>query len=388
MFEQDWHIFQMVNSGTWRDPSQWPTEYRERLKAYKEAEIYFRDDIHDKIRQDVKPDSSYRQYQDVCAKLVARYVFYLVAHDMKTIIEGLERTWVKIIIKDRQEIECYAFHDEVSSLADQCYIQLSGQFLLGRVYAPWLYKARIDASVIDRTVSHEMQHQVECVRGLYEREYKMQDKIKRFMRIHPNQWLGCMSQLYGIFCNIYTEGLATFINRRYGARIIFDLPKIEKHMELLEKIAKTPDKEKSIRIYEDEFRPTFYNGEYYVGYLMCCTIGINLLRQKPGRFKAVHILHPKDEWISFKDLDRFLHEHKVVQIEFLDQETFNQTYTLLTKINDQREFIRLYTRACDELGLTWPAKFYDFKFFDHLKRLATKYYERYSRVIEKKYEND
>ncbi len=384
-FLKDMEMFHFVNSDESRSKIV-PEKFKERLKAAKQYnEMFFRKDIYNALKKGARPKIDYDDFKRLCVKLVSQYVFYLIQTSMKAMIEGQEKFWMRLLIINDFEEGSYAYWDR--SQPGAVYIGLSGQLLIGRIYGPWIYTSKIDASHIDRTLIHEMEHHLQETRDTFKKEYAMQEYITRFMKLNKNRWLGCMSSLYTIFCNLFSEGLASFRQMSNADKFIFDLERIEKAKSAMEKIAKEPNKKKAEEIWFTELTPFFIRtGEYYMGAAMCYTVGLSLMMRK-RKDKFISILSPEKKTLNIKDLDVYIARKKTVSIEPLDPDTYKETYKFLAAITYYTDFMKVYEDACKELGFKEPAKFIDPKFLERLTKVATNHYDRYCSKIDKEAED-
>src|SRR3989338_1112712 len=328
----------------------------------------------------INPEPNYKKFQRICMDMLERHITYLLKADSKQAIEGKELMTIKIIIRNGYTQGLLIEHEELKSTVTLIYIRISGEFLVGRIYSLMSYNLHPDSAFIFKSFAHEIQHYIDHVRGIYKKEYAMKDKIEGFMKLYPGTWLGSVSTIYIIFCNLYSEGLATFVEGRNAARIIIDLRHISKLLKLLDKISVTDDHEEAEKIYDDRFCPSQFSGEYYLGHLMCCTISLAILSRK-NKFQTVSVAYPEHRKIPVFELSQYIKKHKRVELEQFDSATYIEGYQFLTKINHFRKFIRAYDDACTELHISPPVKFLSYEEFDRLKKQAIGYFDRYEEKL-------
>ena len=330
--------------------------------------IYKRDDITEGLaRRGGLPRHSFDEFCTVTAKLFLQMLDHLLAGDMRGVLDGEEKVVFTVKVVDGIKNDLLAYHDEIISTPDHVWLWISGQTLLGRMYVPWLLTGRFDASFFLRTLSHELEHQVEHKRGLYNREYAMQDRIEQWMERDGNNWLGCMAPLYTIFCDTYTEGVAMFAETQHRESFSIEQPRLKTMYGTLCAIARETDAGRAEKMSDKEFTPTSQDGTYYLGRLMCYTIG--LARQLHNG--SIRSLSPEQRWLDNRSIGAYLRENLTVSLAGLEPDVFSDTLKELQGIRHHRQFIKAYTQACDYLGLVRPIRFLDQELFDWLKRTAT-----------------
>jgi len=195
------------------------------------------------------------------------------------------------------------------------------------------------------------------------------------MRVE-NGWVGELSLLYEIMYLLHFEGHATFWEKQNTQYVIFDLNHIERLMGLLRQISLEPSRRRAKAIYEKQFSPTSTTGEYYLGFLMCYTIGLAIMK-KVAEGK-IRIFRPEEKILDFSELGKYLSEKREVYLQPLDPRSFKIAYAIISGLYTYQDFLKEYELACKELGFKKPLKFISSKLCNELFMNCHEGYRRYS----------
>lgn len=286
-----------------------------------------------------------------------------------------------IIIVDSDQRGNFEFArcDEYISKWGYSFINLGGTFLLGRIVFPQFYFGRIDSELFEDTLSHELEHHLAIIKGLYKREYGIQEKIANIMKENPKEWNKGLVHLYTLFCNLYTEGIAMFKEAQNMDRISIDLDAINIFKENMIKLARIQQAKKSEEFYIENLETT--EGQYGMAFLMCYFIGLNILR-KAGRTKFLTAYTKKGvEGVGIGELNDFIKKHKKLHLQNLDSLTYKATYNLLESLNSFKQFLQLYEQACNELGLGKTARIIWWSFYKKLRKIALRAFEKENKAV-------
>jgi len=373
IFNFDIQLLELINSKELTDALQLPEEVRKKIKKVQRYEIFFRKKLYKKMKSGILLDKDYKRFKKYGAKVLAQTVFHNIK-EMPGIIADQNTVLVKIYIVNKYIEGNLAAHLGEKSTTSKIVLELSGSALTGRAYAPGIWTKKPDISFFDKLLAHELQHHLEHLRGLYKQEDEIQARMKQFMKLNPTEWSAGFPILFELLCNLYTEGIASFRERRRSKYVIFDKDHAEKLVKALEKIANAKDPEEASNITENEFRPHSGTGEYYLGHLMCYFIGLRTMK-KNRTDGMIEVAAPKKTKIKFEQLNEFLLTNKNAKIEQLDTKTYEETYAMLSTIKHHTIFLKEYAKACDELGLKKPVMFFDIDFYKKLIAKATKKYK-------------
>ncbi|MBI4152168.1 hypothetical protein HY495_00525 [Candidatus Woesearchaeota archaeon] len=363
-FRSDYTLTKNIYYKEWFKDQNVPTEIREDVKLAQFYELVFKREIYQKIRAGEKLKISYHQFKKISAKLLAEFIFYVLRQsEFKRVIEGRDKIIVNVSVMEGTEEGTYAEMIEGDSDFQRISLDVSGAWLLGRICLPWMFLKKIDSAFLLKTISHELQHYLELTRGIYQKEYTAIQKISKFMRVNPKK-IGALPVVYEILCNLYTEGIAVFQEKRYARYIKFDLNKIELIRREIEVISVMKDKRRAQERYERVF-PDSESGEYYLGFMMCFCIGLSLAQKENA---ILSILAPRKETIPYAELNSYILQNRNFVAAQLSPNIFVKTYTKLSAITTFQKFVNEYLHSCRELGLEQPVQFIDKKWITKIIR--------------------
>lgn len=365
VFKFDLELLEKLYNKEWKNSAQVPSEVRSRLQQVSRYEIFFRNIVrkHFPKGTKVRLKADYPEFQKFASGILSRKLFDLIKNILPGIIAGQPKVTITLHLLNKYVEGYLASHVYEHSSAEQIKLEISGSALVGRIYFPWLYTKRVDPTFLERTLVHELEHHLEHRKGLYQREEETLSKIKDFMKLNPESWKIGFPELVELFCNLYTEGLATFVESRRSNYVAFELPKIRGICGCLEKISQAKEQKEVKDLLEKELRANYESGEYYLGHLMCYFIGLNILRKKRKDFPFVQIHSQGKLGLPFVELNKFLQRYPMVKLEQLDKETFQETYEVLSKLTHYQQFFQLYAEACRELKLSEPVLFLSPRFY-------------------------
>jgi len=354
-FRKDYTLTENIYYKEWFKDKNIPTEIREDVKLAQFYELVFKREIYQRVRTGERLNISYRQFKKISTKLLAEFIFYVLRQsEFKRVIEGRDTIIVKVSVMEGTEEGTYAEMVNEDSDFQRISLDVSGAWLLGRICLPWMFLKKIDSAFLLKTISHELEHYIELTRGIYQKEYAAIQKISKFMKVNPKK-IGALPVVYEILCNLYTEGIAVFQEKRYARYIKFDLDKIELIKREVEAISVMKDKRRAQERYERVF-PDSEGGEYYLGFMMCFFIGLSLAQKENA---TLSILAPRKETISYTKLNSYILEDRNFVIAQLSPEIFVKTYTKLSSITTFQKFVNVYLQSCRELGLGRLVQFID-----------------------------
>lgn len=264
------------------------------------------------------------------------------------------------------------------------FMNLGGTFLLGRLVFPWFYFKRIDYALFEKNLSDVLQLHLFNIKKLYEREYAIQGKIAQIMKENPKIWNKGLIHLYSLFCNLYTNGLAMFVEAQHRDRILLDLKTIKNFRRNMMVLASIQQAKKAEEFYIKNLETT--EMQYGMGLLMCYFIGLNILR-KAGKIKFLTAYTKAGkESLGIGEINAFIRKHKKLYLQNLDPLTYRETYSLLSGLNGFKPFLQLYEQACNELELDETVKIIWWSFYKELREVALRAFEKEQRADYKKIE--
>jgi hypothetical protein len=373
-FENDLMLLKAKNSDAMNVPGAVDEKIKAALETAK-SEIRLNKDIYYQIKKGFQPIYSFDNYKELCTKLIAQYVFYIVSSDFKDIIAGKKEFTFKFKVIDLTKADFLAYYDPKYNTENSLTILMSGTFFAGRIYGPYIYSGKIDASIIEKNISHEFE--LYKASPLIAQELAIYKEIKKQLRSKKadenmiiSRLNGSAAVIYASICNLYDMGLATLNESKYSQEVKFDLNSIGSHIGILIKISKCRTNKEAYDTYENEFAPNGRVGEPYLGRLMCYTIGLGILKRNRKSNPVIGIISPAKISISFSKLNDYLQSEKVASLEPLDVNTLNETFALLRGIT-HRQFLELYFTACADLGFNFPSAIIDRKIFQEILENAS-----------------
>ncbi len=378
-FNSDFQLATQINSKKEKN-FKLPEESKLKFTQVQRYEIFYRKFYHKRIQQQiktsVKPD--YGEFKRFCATILSQRLFHIIKTALPQLITEKKELIINLNATNKHLDNDLAAHVYSNSTDNVIEMEFSGSAMTGRIYFLWLYAHKVDASFLERTMTHELEHHLEHRKGLYLKEEETLKNITKFMQLNPEAWKGSFPLLFEVLCNLYSEGIATFVENRKANQVEVDFKQIRQLKSGLSKLSLLNKKSDAERLVEKEFRFTVESGEYYLGRLMCYFIGLNLLRQKKTE---VLVLSQGKLRLLFTELGAFLEKHGLVKLEPLDESTFKEAYVKLSQIKHHREFINLYTKACQELGLKDSLRIVDLKFYHKLLNNAAGSYKHCREVV-------
>lgn len=363
-FNSDFDLATQINSKK-EKRFKLPEESNLKFKQVQRYEIFYRKFYHKRIQQQIKTpiNPNYSEFKRFCATVLSQRLFHILKTALPQLIMGRKELTINLNATNKHLDNNLAAHVYSNSTDNVIEMEFSGSAMTGRIYFLWLYAHKVDASFLERTLTHELEHHLEHRKGMYLKEEETLKNIADFMQLNPGAWKGNLPVLFEVWCNLYAEGIATFVENRKANQVEIDFKQIQKLKQLLSKISLLVKKSEAERLVEKEFRATAESGEYYLGRLMCYFIGLSILKQKKTE---VLVLSQGKLNLPFAELGLFLEKHSSVKLESLDEATFKEAYAKLSQIKHHREFITLYTKACQELGLKDSLRIVDTKFYHKL----------------------
>jgi hypothetical protein len=340
IFLFDLDLIKLVNS-----KGDIPEELKGKAKKVKRYEIFFKKSIHDKIKEGKVISPDYTSFRKFSAKVLSQSIYMILKDVHAKILKDTDLKTVNISVINRYLDGSLACHVYSESTPQNISIEISGSALAGRIYFPWLYSHRADISFLEKTLVHELEHHIEHLRGLYQREEEGQKKISAL--VNKGSISPVLPVIYERFCNLYTEGIAMFIEKKKSATVLHDSSVNKKLVQSLEKMSLAASKKEADDIYLAEFCPDSETGEYYMGYMMCYFIGLSIAK-KNGKDT---IKTGKKSSIALTGLKDYLAQSQKVLLDQLDEKNYNETYSILSRMNHYTEFLNAYYAACRELGI-------------------------------------
>jgi len=362
LFCSDIEILKLVNSG-----KSAPDKQNIKLRQY---DIFKRRSLIKIIKKGLKIEPNYSFFKEFCSQIFAKTIFNVLKNDFPQFIKNKEKMHFQLEIINKYEYRCLANHDFARSQKDLMVLQFSGSALAGRVYFPWLCRKRVDASFLERTLIHEMEHQLEHLKGLYQEEEKIQQKIKLLSQNPTNHISPGLPYLYETLCNFYTEGLATYLEHKDTAFLTFSLEQISHAKEALLKLSLCDSKTEAEKILLKDFKIKGEDAEYHLGCLMAYFVALTeTIRLK----KKVTIISAKtkEKLTDLKDLMSFILNSREIRLGKLDEKAWDSAYQMLGNITHHSDFIKTYLKACHELKITQVAVIIDMELYKTLLNNAT-----------------
>ena len=421
-FQRDLQFFYDINSGAANKPETIKSispRYKKVFDSIKKYEFFFRPKVHDAIKklisksnkesfkteskddktepkkENFKTESkddktepkkeeakfgsffrnfswgSYEEFCWTCNRILSDEIEHAIENNFGLIIKSKKEVVFEIVVEDNLENDYQAAYSDDDSSETKVFLNIGGALLVGRIYGPWLFTKKADTRYLERTLNHELEHHVQHLRGLHQKEDEERDKLSKYAKENPDKLSGCAPVLHEIFCDLYSEGTAQFVNYQKAQKIVVDLKKLENSRNILLKIAQTKDETEAEKIWNEEFCPDSQSGEYYVGFIMCHIIGLGFLKQQQD-IKSVKVVFPEKKEILFQELNKYINEKKVIHLARLNAKTFAETHSFLEGLNHYSQFINAFTKACNDLFLDGPLRVVDTKFCSLLKRTAMK----------------
>lgn len=378
-FNSDFNLATQINSKK-EKRFKLPEESKLKFKQVQRYEIFYRKFHHKRIQQQIKTpvNPNYGEFKRFCATVLSQRIFHILKTTLPQLIAGRTELTINLNATNKHLDNDLAAHVYSNSTDNVIEMEFSGSAMTGRIYFLWLYAHKIDVSFLERTLTHELEHHLEHRKGMYLKEEETLKNIADFMQLNPEAWKGSFPVLFEALCNLYAEGIATFVENRKANEVEIDFKQIQKLKLLLNRLSSLGKKSDAEKLVEKEFRFTVESGEYYLGRLMCYFIGLSILKQKQAE---VMVLSQGKLKISFVELGLFLEKHSLVKLESLDEITFKETYIKLSQIKHHREFITMYTKACQELGLKDSLRIVDTKFYHKLLNNVAGSYKHCREVV-------
>jgi hypothetical protein len=371
-------------------------EQRERAACLGNNQIIYQRSVAKAIKAGkTDPGSDYEEFKRRTAQLLAQYTTFLLSSNLKHVLHhtwhdpatGEERTaqWKEATIVydiidavEKGHYGMYVGARENSTLTVN--MELSGALLIGRIYGPHHYTRHVDGAYLEKILSHEFQHFVN--RKRIDREKELEDRIvEELETVDDDERKRTKSPklIYTGLCDLLDEGIAVFQEKEYIDTISWDVEKAYDLAQTLELVAKVNNPARAKNLYDKEFNPDSNTGVYYLGNLMCTTIGLALMKREAERKRqdaTIQVWSPEWKTIPMRDLGRYLAKNQQVKFAQLDREAFADTYELIDDRN-HGEFFRLYFQACDELGFQGKVRFFSEKRYRRIQRLAGLDFEKY-----------
>jgi hypothetical protein len=373
-FNKDMEIMQIRNSDQWHNLSTISPEIIARAKEYGRSELLFNKKIMYAIMKGKTPTISYNNFKSLSTKFLAQYIYHLIKEYLQDLVKDIKEFTFNFAIMDSSKESCIAFIHPRKNSKIEVKIRLSGALLVGRIYAPWIYTGNVDGQIIVKTILHELEHYK--MNMTIQKELWLEEVIKKdFRKGNQNSksilktLKGSASFIYIALCNLHDEGIAILAEKQNSDYIIFDLNKIKYSLKQLIKVSEINDPLEAEDKFENDFRPTSDSGDYYLGFIMCFTIGLWIKKINERNLKYINIIKPKKEVIELKKLNSYLIEKKFVCLENLNHYDYMQTFSKLKGMN-HKTFFNTYEKACKELGFKYPVKFINSKFIDNISNKA------------------
>ncbi len=378
-FNSDFDLATRINSKK-RKSFKLPEESNLKFKQVQRYEIFYRKFYHKRIQQQIKTpvNPNYSEFKRFCATVLSQRIFHILKTALPQLITGRKELIINLNATNKHLENDLAAHVYSNSTDNVIEMEFSGSALTGRIYFLWLYANKVDVSFLERILTHELEHHLEHRKGWYLKEEEVQKNIADFMQLNLGAWKGGFPVLYEVLCNLYAEGIATFVENRKANHVEVDFRQILKLRQLLSKISALVKKSEAEKLVEKEFRATAESGEYCLGKLMCYFVGLNIWKQEKS---GVLVLSQGRLKLPFAELGLFLEKHPQVKLESLDEATFKEAYAQLSQIKHHREFIALYTKACQGLGLKDSLRIVDLKFYHKLLNNAAGNYKHCREVM-------
>ncbi|MBI4981051.1 hypothetical protein HZC30_05855 [Candidatus Woesearchaeota archaeon] len=378
-FNSDFQLATQINSKKGKG-FKLPEESNLKFRQVQRYEIFYRKFYHKRIQQQIKTpfNPDYDEFKRFCATVLSQRIFYILKTALPQLITGRKELIINLYAVNKyleNDLAAYVYSNSTDKAIE---MEFSGSALTGRIYFLWVYAHKVDASFLERTLTHELEHHLEHRKGMYLKEEETLKNIAEFMQLNPEAWKGSFPALFEVWCNLYAEGLATFVENRKANQVEIDFKQVQKLKLGLIKLSLLNKKSDAEKLVEKEFRSTAESGEYYLGRLMCYFIGLSFLKQKKTE---VLVLSQGKLKLPFTELGLFLEKHSSVKLEQLNEETFKEAYAKLSQIKHHREFIALYTKACQELGLKDSLRIVDTKFYHKLLNNAAGSYKHCREVV-------
>ncbi len=372
-FNSDFDLATQINSKK-RKSFKLPEESNLKFKQVQRYEIFYRKFYHKRIQQQIKTpvNPNYDEFKRFCATVLSQRIFHILKTTLPQLITERKELIINLNATNKHLDNDLAAHVYSNSTDDVIEMEFSGSAMTGRIYFLWLYAHKVDVSFLERTLTHELEHHLEHRKGMYLKEEETLKNIVDFMQLNPEAWKESFLVLFEVWCNLYAEGIATFVENRKANEVEIDFKQIQKLKLLLIRLSSLGKKSDAEKLVEKEFRFTVESGEYYLGRLMCYFIGLSALKQKQTELA---VLSQGKLKLPFVELGLFLEKHSSVKLGPLDELTFKETYAKLSQIKHHREFIIMYTKACQELGLKDSLRIVDTKFYHKLLNNAAGSYK-------------
>ncbi len=388
LFLEDMEIMRNVNLRNYRfsydkddkgykAASPIPKELLKRAEENRGTEVLQDKDIAFQLNKGFAPRIDYNDFRKISLDFLAKTMSYLIRHGaMSDLIKDKTRFLIFFDVIDSMEKGYLAYQHEKRSFNNVVTLEVSGAYLVGRIYAPWIYSRKIDSSHVIKLVGHELVHYIQQMKKAWDWHYFMKARLKNRYDEGEFHDLRNISVLFEVYTLLHLEGVACFYEWQNMPYVEFDLGKITKEMGILAKISLTTDFKEAERLYDEEFSPTGRSGEYRIGYIMCYIIGLSLMMRTRSGNPVLRLFSP-DETIHISELQGHILKKRKVRLEQLDAHTMKSVYMMLARVKSHTHFIEMYMKACDALHLKKPVMFIDLNTLKKMYVVLTREYGAY-----------
>ncbi len=365
---------------------------------------------YQKKKLDVTTDLKFHNVKDLAAMPYPHFM-ELVERTMTLVIKKTLTDYPQAIVSQRgifevqikivrnENFEWYTNHEDSLAELNKVFIELNGLWLINNLAIPYQYKdKRVNFNLLYKFFVHEITHYIEKMKMKFRDEDYAREKHAGIIERNNNH---ALFYLYLAFENLRVEGFAEFREKSNMTSVQINMGWIRSFRPNLLEMIKHAEEEKAEEFFEAHFGAAAYAGNaYYCGRVMCYTIGLAILRRMPGEVR--HIEKGNREYFLKKDrtkgfsillgnkafpiteIEKAMNSSTIFYATPLPEDIFKMAYNLISTTR-YRQFIRLYEKACDDLGISEKNRVVTYAFFDRVKKEATNWHEkrRAARIKEK-----